>query len=123
MEQNIELEKLQLQIASIVETPKTKPPRHRSGELFLKGPIPMEWLEKAGQQPGKALHVAVGIWFWAGIKKSRVIKLSIRKLAKLGVERHSAYRGLQALEMAGLVSVDRHNGRSPVVTLNDCTRL
>ncbi len=29
--------------------------------LFLKGPIPMNWLECAGKLPGKALHVAIWI--------------------------------------------------------------
>jgi hypothetical protein len=36
-----------------------KPPRHRSGEKFLKGPIPLLWLIQAGRLPGKALHVGL----------------------------------------------------------------
>ena len=97
----------------------TKPPRHKPGERFLKGPIPRRWLERAAQQPGKALHVAVELWFWAGIKNSREVSLSISKMSVLGVKRDAGYRGLAALEETGLVSVVRHRGRKPIVTLLD----
>jgi DNA-binding transcriptional ArsR family regulator len=82
------------------------------------GPIPMEWLEQAGCLPGRALHVGISIWHWHFIKKERTITLSIRKLVEIGVKRGSAYRALSALEEAGLISVERHVGRSPRVTLN-----
>ncbi len=51
------------------------------------------------------------------IKKSSRIALSVSKLLLLGVSRHAAYRGLTALEDEGLVSVDRHRGRKPRVTV------
>jgi hypothetical protein len=98
-----------------------KPPRHRAGEKFLKGPIPMSWLTIAASLPGKALQVAVGIWYWAGIKRTREIALSISWLSNLRVDRFSGYRGLAALEKAGLVSVVRHPGRKPIVTLLDAS--
>ena len=93
------------------------PPRHKPGELFLRGPIPFTWLAAAAHQPGKSLHVGLGLWFLAGIKKSREIALSGSVLRVLGVNRHSGYRGLNWLEQAGLVRVDRHPGRNPIVTL------
>jgi hypothetical protein len=98
-----------------------RPPRHRAGEKFLKGPIPMSWLTLAAGLPGKALQVAVELWYWAGIKKSREVALSARWLSKMGVDRFSAYRGLAALEKSGLVSVLRHRGRKPIVTLLDAS--
>ena len=105
-----------------VETPRshrrrTRLPRHGPGEKFLKGPIPWKWLERAAQQPGRALHVGVALWFWAGIKRSGQIALSISKLSALGVSRFSAYRGLAALERVGLVVVQRQKGRKPIVTI------
>jgi hypothetical protein len=33
-----------------------RPPRHRRGERFLKGPIPWPWISAAAALPGKALH-------------------------------------------------------------------
>ena len=97
----------------------TEPPRHKRGEKFLKGPIPWAWLVRAAHQPGKALHVAIVLWFLVGVKKTRTVALSGSVLRGLGVDRHSGYRGLGALEQAGLVSAERHPGRNPVVTLLD----
>ena len=98
------------------------PPRVRLGGRFLRGPIPMAWLNQAGSLPGKALHVGISIWHWHFIKKgASPIALSVRKLEEIGVKRSSAYRALAALEEAGLISVIRHVGRNPRVTLKEAT--
>jgi hypothetical protein len=96
-----------------------KPPRHKPGEKFLKGPIPWKWLMLAAQQPGRAFHVAIALWFLAGIKQERTVGLSNKLMKDFGVDRHAKYRGLHALEVVGLVSVERRGGRSPVVTILD----
>jgi len=102
------------------EQPSHRPPRHRSGEKFLKGPIPWNWLTKAAQQPGKALHVAFTLWFWAGIERRRDVFLSLSRAAReLGTSRSAMSRGLKFLEHAALVSVQRQSGRKPKVTLLD----
>lgn len=95
-----------------------RPPRHAAGEPFLKGPIPWAWLREAARLPGKALAVALMVWRLAGMHKSDSVAFSLTSLeGELGVTRDSARRGLEALEVAGLVSVHRHPGRKPVVTL------
>lgn len=99
------------------------PPQHKRGEKFLKGPIPLEWLAKAARQPGKALHVAIAIWFLAGVTRSRNVALSSRLMFSLGSSRYSTYRGLKALEEAGLVTVIRHRGRSPRITIQDFSKV
>ena len=86
----------------------------------MKEPIPLDWLSKAARLPGHALHIAVSIWFWHGILKTKTFKLSFRKMKELGVERTTGYRGLEALEAAGLVLVERKRGRQPVITILDC---
>lgn len=98
-------------------SPTTKLPRHKPGEKFLKGPIPWNWLAKAATQPGKALHVALTLWFLAGMKRSRTVSLATSYLSMLGVNRFAGYRGLKTLERVGLVSVVRHRGRQPMVTI------
>jgi hypothetical protein len=108
-------------IAAIKE--RQKPPRHKQGEKFLKGPIPWAWLAKAARQSGKALHVAVVIWFLAGIKRKRSISLSNTALKELGVDRFSKARALRALEEVGLVSVKRPPGCNPVVTIIDVNEI
>jgi|GEM_PF-716843 len=111
--------RLALPTSKATQKTNTKPPRHKPGEKFLKGPIPWIWLVTAAHQPGKALHVAIVLWFLAGVKRTRTVALSGTVLRALGVNRHSSYRGLAALEQAGLVSVERHPGRNPVVTLRE----
>ena len=94
-----------------------KPPRHKPGGKFLKGPIPWPWVTTSAQLPGKAFQVGMAIWFLAGIKNSRTVALSGKTLEGLGVSRYVKYRGLKALEEANLVTVDRHAGRNPMVTI------
>ena len=93
------------------------PPRHGPGERFLKGPIPWNWLQKASMLPGKSLHVGMALWQRSGIQKSRTVKLSNVAMEDVGVDRFAKRRALKALEEAGLISVERGQGRSPIVTL------
>lgn len=97
-----------------------KAPRHKKGEHFLRGPIPMEWVYLASTASGNGcgFNVAMALWYLSGLNhQSSTVKLSGKVLRKMGIQRHAGYRGLNALESAGLVSVERHPGRSPVVTL------
>jgi hypothetical protein len=113
-------DKLKLPVFMIGQAKGTnRLPRHKPGGRFLKGPIPWDWLSVAARLPGKALHVATALWFAAGIKNTRVVALSGKVLRDMGVQRNAGYRGLDALEGAGLVSVDRHSGRCPLVTMHD----
>jgi hypothetical protein len=94
-----------------------KPPRHRAGEKFLKGPVPLTWLARAAQLPGKSLHVGIVLWFVAGLHRRRTVPLSSELLSLLGVDRHAKYRALAWLEHEGLVAIDRRPGCNPIVTL------
>jgi len=49
--------------------------------------------------------------------KTNQVKLSGTLLRELGMNRHAGYRALEWLEEANLIEVERHPGRSPVVTL------
>lgn len=107
-----------------LSTGPSPPPRHRQGEEFLRGPIPLMWLTRAAELPGKTLAVSAAIWFKAGATKNRTVKLTGTLARKFSVGRKACSRCLRALERAGLVSVYRHPGRSPVVTIleapHDC---
>ena len=85
--------------------PRQKPPHHRSGEKFLKGPIPFNWLCRAAQLPGKSLQVALAIWFLAGLNKSATVRLGQSVLNEFGVDRHSKSRALAQLMNARLISI------------------
>jgi len=53
------------------------------------------------------------------MKKTRTVTMTGKLLGEMRVNRHTGYRALRTLEKAGLVSVVRHAGRSPVVTILD----
>lgn len=84
---------------------------------FLAGPIGWDWLTAAARLPGKALHVALVIQFQWRLNKSRPFSLSSQEVRSLGMHRSTASRALAALASAGLVTVVRHRGRSPMVTV------
>jgi hypothetical protein len=112
----VDLERLRLQIHP---PPKraAQLPRHKVGELFLKGPVPWNWLTTAARLPGKALHVGVVLWHRAGLEKKTQVTLPSSRFKALGVSRYAGSRALAALEQAGLVAVVRKQGRAPRVTL------
>jgi hypothetical protein len=115
--ESFDTKKLSLPRRSEVDLLSSKPPRHKPGEKFLKGPIPWPWVTAAAQLPGKAFRVGMVIWFLAGINNSRTVALSGKALRSLGVDRFAQYRSLKALEEARLVTVTRHIGRNPMVTI------
>jgi hypothetical protein len=100
-------------------TKTPRKPRHIEGE-FLKGPIPLNWLSVASGLSGKAaLAVGLAIWFEAGRRKSKEVRLTTAILQRFNVNRKAKYTALKALEKAGLVKVHRVPRRNPVVTILD----
>jgi DNA-binding transcriptional ArsR family regulator len=88
--------------------------------LFLRGPIPLPWLARASVLPGKALAVALALYFLSGLRGNQLhdLRLSSATLKRLGVgDRSTKYRALRALERAGLVRVVRQRGKNPLVTI------
>lgn len=86
--------------------------------LTAIGPrIPWAWLARAMSLPAKALQVAIQIWHDVELAKSNELSMSMSGMAKIGISRFVASRGLKALEEAGLVSVVWHVGKKPIVTV------
>jgi hypothetical protein len=117
----IDLRSLQLGGIDVLVPPKPKPklPRHRPGEKFLKGPIPLSWLTRAANLRGKAVHVALALWFQAGVERSATIKLNLSRLQAFGVERSAGSRALTMLAACRLVVVRQRPGCAPIVTILD----
>jgi hypothetical protein len=113
-----DLDSLRIDPATPVVPKKRKSLRHKPRQKFLKGPVPLDHLALAARASGKAIHVAVALWFFAGLRHTTQIKFPMRWLKMtFGMNRYTAYRGLAALERTGLVSVVRHRGRASLVTL------
>jgi hypothetical protein len=83
----------------------------------LYGPIPWAWWLPASRLPGRSLQVAAVCWLLAGWERSADFELAPDDWAEFGLSRFSAARGLEALERAGLVSVARRPGLSPIVSI------
>jgi hypothetical protein len=117
---DIESYRLPADATTLPANPK-RLPRHRRGERFLLGPIPLAWLCPACRLRGKALTVAMALWFQAGLQGgSPTVVLTRSLLRQFGVtDRHAGYRALKALEAADLVEVERHTGRCPRVTIRN----
>jgi hypothetical protein len=96
-----------------------RPGAEPATRYFIKGPIPLPWLQRAAAIPGEALHVALGLWFVRGLSCRATFQFKQRVTADLGVSRDATYDALTRMEEAGLIRVARHRGRSPLVTVLD----
>ena len=95
----------------------TKNHRFAPGEKFLRGPIPLVWLSQAASLPGHAINVALALWFLKGLTKSNTVRLGRTVSKYFCIERQAGYRGLRALERAGLVICKRSSGSRPIITI------
>jgi len=80
----------------------------------------MKWLYQASIAAGlgSGFKIAIALWYLAGLNRgAATVKLKGSVLRRFGVNRHAGYRGLAALESAGLVEVERRPGQTPLVTL------
>lgn len=80
--------------------------------------IPWPLLCKASNLPAKSLHTFLAIWFLKAVNNSNTIKLETKHLKELGVKRGSSYTALKHLEEIGLIEVQRHAGRLPIIKIN-----
>ena len=113
LDSEIPVKRLQLNHASgkLAEAPKK--------DLFLRGPIPLEWLASAAKLPGKTLNVALALRWLHGMSEGKPFKLTQKALDLLNVSRETAGDCLVRLEQQGLIQVVRKPGRSPVISILD----
>lgn len=84
---------------------------------FIRGPIPLTWVQRAANLRGRALHVGMALWYLNGFEQTGIVKAKPSVMRELGVDRHAFYRALKALEKDNLVSVRRKRGAAPLVTI------
>jgi hypothetical protein len=106
-------------IQHIKVTPSKRKVRMRDNidGLFLRGPIPMSWINKAGELGVSALRVGLILWHLAGLKKSCTFLVSNLNLTRWNIDRHTKSRALLALSRAGLIAIESRGKRSPQVTI------
>jgi hypothetical protein len=99
---------------------RERPPRHRPGDPFIKGPIPYAWIASACRLPGSGLHVAMSYRFYRDRFrfKRRGLRWGLRDIARgLGISLRSVQYALHAAELAGLLAVERKPGCKPEVSV------
>ena len=82
-------------------------------KLFLRGPVPIDWLSKAAGLPGKTLNVALAIWWLQGMTQSESFKLTRKSLSLFNIKRNAASISLKRLEGAGLIKIQKKNWSTP----------
>jgi hypothetical protein len=87
------------------------------------GPVPEAWAVKASEAGGRyrsrsALLVGLILWREHRFNGDGLpVKLTKARLRALGVGRYSTRNALDALEKAGLITVERFTHRSPLITI------
>jgi hypothetical protein len=103
-----------------VVKPKAKSAEERMLILkYIKGPLPISWLVRASEQPGKyTLLTALAIFYARGFEfgKEKHLVMERYYFDQLGVKKDSTRRALARLDKAGLIALSR-KGRKFVVTI------
>lgn len=85
---------------------------------FIKGPIPLKWINKAFPFHRRTLLTALSVWHLYELKRRPIeFKYSYSMASKFGLKRTSAWRGLSDLEGLNLISVKRIKGGSPLISI------
>ena len=86
----------------------------RRTQPFIKGPIPLNWIQKACEV--NAAPLAMYLWYkWGILGATAKIKLRPARLKQFGIGEKSRQREACRLEKAGLILVTRKAGCYPVV--------
>ena len=92
--------------------------KRASKERFLKGPIPLSILQRAGSLPGKALAMYLAIRHRCDLQGSNETTVPTGYLESWGISKDTKKRALDALEGEGLVAVERQTGRTTRVSFD-----
>jgi hypothetical protein len=96
-------------------TPIPTKPTQRTSKLFLKGPIPFEWLRKANALGGSTGIVATGLWLYVGLNSCKRFKVDSKLDQFAGVTRQTRQHALHKLKYAGLIKLTEHHGAYPFI--------
>ena len=84
---------------------------------FFRGPVPLDWMQRAARLPGKAFQVALAIWHLRTLAKLNSFKMEQKHVRAFGVRRDAYHRALRALEGAQLITATRSHGRNAVISI------
>ncbi len=103
---------------TLVKAPSTGS-SYVGAKLFIKGPVPLEWLSAVAKLPGKCLNVAMAIQWLMGMSGGKPAKLTAKALRSLNVSDDTTSDCLRRMEQAGLIDVTRQPGQRSVICVRD----
>jgi len=99
--------------------PSSSAHKPRPYRLFIKGPIPFDWLQKANAIGGSTGIVAVALWFYVGLHGSKRFKIDSRLDSLCCLTRQTRDHILKRLEYRGLIKLFTRRGSYPTVEILD----
>ncbi len=84
---------------------------------FLRGPIPLPWLQRAASLPGKTYTLGSILWWFRGMNPTKPIKVTNKSLRGFSISEDAYLDGLKRLEETGLVSVTRKKGQRALIEI------
>jgi len=93
-----------------------KTPAQNAAKPFIKGPIDLEWVQRACQS--NAAELAWYLHYKSGILGATAcIQIRPSECSKFGLGDKARQRQVDRLENAGLITADKGNGRCPIVQI------
>lgn len=77
---------------------------------FVRGPLPMDWFNKAKALGGACVSVGLRLWHFKGMSRGEIFHAGLSQLRLGNESTDTVRRGLKRLEDAGLIEVIRNNG-------------
>jgi hypothetical protein len=82
---------------------------------YISGPIPVSWIGPAMREGGNACVVAMLIWHYWKLRTGRPVRVSMCKCQAINMGRRARNSALAKLADMGLIEIDAHRDRAPVV--------
>ena len=89
----------------------------RQTESFVKGPVPCVWVQRCCKLANCGGQIAWVLVYLHGLNKEGEFTVPSKVLKAFGISHRTFDRILGQFEQKGLISVKRHNGRSPKIRL------
>jgi len=90
----------------------------RQQQSFIRGPLPLPWLECVFEIPGPtALRLALALFYQSGLEGSATVRLTHKLMGRFRIAPRSATRTLERMQAAGLVQVHQRPGRCRAVEI------
>ena len=106
----------------------SRQPIPRQQGAFIRGPIPLVWLDGVLSLPGRGpLVVALALVYQSGLERSPLVRVTRKLLERFGIPPRTSHDALAKLEAAGLVVVTKRPGRCREVEIlrgsSDCSNV